>query len=200
MSDHVIVVVLAGGASSRMGVNKAHLTVAGTTMIQRVLQASAGANLPAVVVGGRSDVAPDDVPHIDDDNPGKGPVQALATAMRMFDYSWYVPIACDMPFVRPSHLQWVTSHLGNIHVSEDDIEVVAPFAHGRIQPMLAAYSSRLRNGVLFSVDVAIQSFAELLESSKVHVISADSCPDFESSPFTNVNTPEDYQQVLASLC
>jgi len=76
-------VVLAGGASRRMGQTKALIDVDGTAMADRVLDAlrSVGAD-PVVLVGGDADeLAPLSAPVVPDLYPGEGPVGGVLSAL-----------------------------------------------------------------------------------------------------------------------
>jgi molybdenum cofactor guanylyltransferase len=91
-------IVLAGGASRRMGRPKATLEVDGVPLVARVIAALRAAGIDdVVVVGGdpteleRAGVAPHP-----DDHPGQGPVGGILTALDAFDGDLLVA-ACDLP-------------------------------------------------------------------------------------------------------
>jgi len=88
-------VVLAGGASRRMGRDKATIEIAGRTMAARVADAleAAGASEVFFVGGGLSDHVRRTVP---DDHPGVGPLGALLTALRTAASDLVVVLACDL--------------------------------------------------------------------------------------------------------
>ncbi|RZU51066.1 molybdopterin-guanine dinucleotide biosynthesis protein A [Krasilnikovia cinnamomea] len=93
--------VLAGGAASRMGgADKPALTVAGQSMLTRVLAAVHDAD-PRVVVG---PVPPDLPVHVDstrEDPPGGGPVAATAAGLALVpaDVSLTALLAADLPLL-----------------------------------------------------------------------------------------------------
>ncbi len=82
--------VLTGGASTRMGTDKATLLVDGTPMAGRVAAAleAAGAVEVARIGGAASDVA--------DDHPGEGPLGGALTALRWCDEQLLVVAPCDL--------------------------------------------------------------------------------------------------------
>lgn len=102
--------VLAGGASRRMGREKAAVEVAGAPMAARVAAAmrAAGAT-PIAVVGGRGGLArPLGLDHVEDRWPGEGPLAGLATATRWAAAEgalWVLVAACDQPNLRPRLLR-----------------------------------------------------------------------------------------------
>ena len=94
MGSGWVAAVLTGGASTRMGRDKAAIEVDGTAMADRVAAAlrAAGA-LEVARIGG----ATGDVP---DDDPGEGPLGGVLTALRWSDEQVLVVAPCDL--VSPS--------------------------------------------------------------------------------------------------
>lgn len=98
MSDAVLGAVLVGGASRRMGRDKADLPLDGTPMAHRVQRALFDGGVGGVVlVGGDQDAEG----AIEDGWPGEGPLGGLATAVRhaaaVDDVAIVVVAACDQP-------------------------------------------------------------------------------------------------------
>ena len=90
--------VLIGGASRRMGVDKATLEIGGIALGYRVAEAL-GCNEGRTVVacGGRPEVARSlGLTHVPDDDPGAGPLVAVLTMLRTFPGSDVIVAACDL--------------------------------------------------------------------------------------------------------
>jgi molybdopterin-guanine dinucleotide biosynthesis protein A len=79
VSDRVLVVVLAGGASRRFGTDKLDHDLDGTTLLDRAL-AGVPADLPVVVVGPSRTLARP-VTFVPEDPPGGGPGAALISGL-----------------------------------------------------------------------------------------------------------------------
>lgn len=98
MSDAVLGAVLVGGASRRMGEDKAALRLDGEPMAHRVRRALFDGGVGAVVLIG---AAPDEDGAVADRWPGEGPLGGLATAVahaRGLDgVEAVVVAACDQP-------------------------------------------------------------------------------------------------------
>lgn len=92
-------VVLCGGASSRMGTDKALLGSPGAPLAIRVADAIAGAGAGEVVlVGGNGDrLSGLGRSWVPDEVPGAGPLGGLATASRRFPGTELLVCACDLP-------------------------------------------------------------------------------------------------------
>lgn len=92
--------VLCGGASRRMGRDKALMSFEGTPMVMRVADTlrSAGCD-PVVAIGGdHSALATLGLNTVADQWPGEGPCGAVLTALAHFaDHDAVVIVACDLP-------------------------------------------------------------------------------------------------------
>jgi len=125
-------VVLAGGRARRMGgVAKPGLEVDGRRLVDVALDALASA-VVRVVVGGAEPLPPGAV-RVCEDPPGGGPVAALAAALEVVTAPVCVVLAADLPFVTEQHVAQLVAALGEAPAA------LAVDAHGREQPLLAAY-------------------------------------------------------------
>lgn len=91
--------VLAGGASARMGADKAAL------FGDRVAAALTAAGAAEVLV------------IVEDDRPGHGPLGGIATALRQAAHDVVVILACDLPFAHPDGIRAVVDALGDHDVA-----------------------------------------------------------------------------------
>lgn len=131
MSAPPLGVVLAGGASRRMGTDKAWVAAGGEPMLVAVLRALAGA-IGDVLVVGRVEQGLG-WPAMADDAPGpRGPLSGIATALRHAGGRAVLGVAVDHPFVRPDTLERLA------HLSRPGLAVV-PVADGARQVTCAVY-------------------------------------------------------------
>lgn len=91
--------VLTGGASLRMGRDKASLPIGGVAMAERVAAAlrEAGAE-PIATVG----LAVAGLPHVVDDHPGAGPLGGVLTALRWSVEQLVLVAPCDLLAPEPA--------------------------------------------------------------------------------------------------
>ncbi len=98
-------VVLAGGASRRMGSDKALLTLGGRPLVLRATNALRDAGAASVVVvGGGAAVAALVDDHVADAAPGAGPLVALVQSLERVAAPVVVAVACDLPAIEPSEI------------------------------------------------------------------------------------------------
>jgi molybdopterin-guanine dinucleotide biosynthesis protein A len=124
-------VVLCGGASRRMGTDKATLELDGVAMARRTAGAlrEFGVGTVMTVGGDAPALAGFGDRHVDDQHPGQGPLGGVATAVGAARGSTLVVVACDLPDLDPELL----SALWAAGAALDDGRVVVPVAEGREQ-------------------------------------------------------------------
>ncbi len=102
MTRDVAGAVLAGGASRRMGTDKAAIELGGRALAQRALDALSGAGVSElVVVGGPSGYG---AALVEDRWPGSGPLGGIITAFDATVAPRIVVLPCDLPGVEPRHV------------------------------------------------------------------------------------------------
>jgi molybdopterin-guanine dinucleotide biosynthesis protein A len=98
---NTIAVILAGGASTRMGVDKALLKIQNQTMIDRALQLLEQTSVSQVVISrndSSSGYIPDLIPH-------KGPLSGIHSAAMRFPNDNLLIIPVDLPLLNYSTIQ-----------------------------------------------------------------------------------------------
>jgi molybdopterin-guanine dinucleotide biosynthesis protein A/rhodanese-related sulfurtransferase len=148
--------VLCGGASSRMGADKALLPVDGTPMAARVATAlrQAGAREVFAVGGDAAALAEHGLTVVPDDHPGDGPFPATLTALRHASADLVAVLSCDL--LRPAPAA-VHALLDALAAAPADALGAVPLADGHHQwthglwrraalaPLEAAYAGGARS-------------------------------------------------------
>lgn len=112
-----LIAVLAGGASTRMGTDKALVSVAGTPMLE-IVAGAAEAVGEVVVVGADRSAG---WAAIDDAREGRrGPVAGLEAALTYAAGRDVALVAVDQPFLRPATLRSLFGVAGDAVVPVDD--------------------------------------------------------------------------------
>jgi molybdopterin-guanine dinucleotide biosynthesis protein A len=136
-------VVLAGGASRRLGQDKALLRIgAGPTLLERTVATVHAAGLREVVLSvstvERGRILRDAVPAVAglrlvvDAEPGRGPLGALHAALSAVPHHHVLLVACDMPRLHVAALRALLEE-------PRDADAVVPRVAGRAQPLAALY-------------------------------------------------------------
>lgn len=181
--------VLVGGASSRMGSDKANLNVGGVPAAVRVARVLDGLFSEVLLVGG---TPPEGAPgrRVPD---GVGPVSALRGLIAALEASsspWLFAAATDMPLLSPDLVMAI--------VAWPEADAVVPRTAGGAHPLCALYRVEAvlpiarRNfaaNQLALRDVLAAVTTAWLEPEAVAVVDRDGLA------LSNVNTPEDLAEL-----
>lgn len=169
--------VLAGGASTRMGTDKATLVVEGQRLIDRAIDAMApNADGPIVVAGPDPGALAANVEVVEDpDGPRQGPLAGLVSGWRRLNdgrdtsgaaIDGVIVLSCDLPSVdRGVVQQLVEASIGGADVMAHDGE--------RPQPLLAVYSRSTIERLVAAFDDGERSIRRALDLNEVVIISID---------------------------
>ena len=187
--------ILVGGASRRMGRDKALLDFGGQPMVERIAR-ELSAIAPVVSLVGARQIYPsfENVPDVHQQWGALGGIHAALTAARA---DWAALVACDLPFVTNKLFERLATFVN------DTTDAVVPIqADGRPQPVCALYRAgtclpeierlvaageHTPRALLATVHTRYVDFAELRD-----------LPGAENF-FFNVNTQEDLQKAQAIL-
>lgn len=101
--------VLAGGQSSRMGLDKALVDFCGQPLIVHALSILRKAGLPASIAGAQAELG-SFAPVIPDAAPGHGPLAGICAALTSTSTQYAAFVSVDAPFVPTSLLTYLLHH------------------------------------------------------------------------------------------
>jgi molybdenum cofactor guanylyltransferase len=191
-------IILCGGKSTRMGSPKALLPFGSETMLQRVVRVLSQIVSPLVVVAAPGQELPPLPPSVvvtRDEHEGRGPLEGLRAGLKALPErvdAAYVT-SCDVPLLVPGFVEHLIALLG-----ENDIAVmeIDGFAH----PLSAVYRRRTLPHVegLLAADRLRPVF--LFEAVKTRRVQPSEMASVDPQLLTlrNLNTPQDYQEALAT--
>ncbi len=191
-------VVLCGGRSARMGVDKANLEFRGRTLLQTVLSRLAPVIDPCntVVVAAAEQVLPtlpQGVLVVRDERPNAGPLAALATGLAALpsQVNFAVVVACDTPFLSAPLLKALVERA-------EDFEAVVPIVEGRWQPLMAAYQRELQGVIGELLAAGNTSLHALLERAKTKTVHESLLREFDPQllSFRGCNTSAEYRLLV----
>jgi molybdopterin-guanine dinucleotide biosynthesis protein A len=126
-------VVLAGGKSSRMGRDKALIELDGITLLDRAVELLRPHAREILVMGDPAKYAPAHATVIADEQPDRGPLGGITTALARARYVRLLVVACDMPELNDRLLGFLKTEL------DKGFDAVVPKNGDRIEPLAAAY-------------------------------------------------------------
>ena len=190
--------ILAGGASSRMGTDKARLSLGGRTFVERIAEALCAIATQVSVVGARPDDGGTlDLPIVADVYRDCGALGGLHAALLACRAPWAAIVSCDLPFVTGE----LFARLGDLRTPDRD--AVAPLQKdGRPQPLCALYSpARCLERVERLLREGERRPRVLLHEARTRWVEPAELADLRDAElfFLNVNTPEDYERAKEML-
>ncbi|HEX5943678.1 MAG TPA: molybdenum cofactor guanylyltransferase [Anaerolineales bacterium] len=190
------VCIQAGGASSRMGEDKALKTFLGRPLIQRVAERLLPIADELIVTTNRPEAyAFLNLPLFSDLKPGRGALGGLYTAIASARHPLVAVVACDMPFASPLLLEAASRLL-----VEESVDVVIPKSQEGYEPLHAIYR---RETCLPAIESAIDAdqwkVIAWFPQVRVRVLTPDEVKRYDPSElaFWNVNTPEEFSKAEA---
>lgn len=184
--------ILAGGASRRMGREKSFLLLDGTSLLAHVLQRLAP-QCDGVAIASSGDparFAGFDCPVILDETPQGGPLSGLVTALDWFagtrpTVTHVLSAASDTPFL-PSDLG---ARLSAALTAQGFCAIAS--SGGREHPVSGLWPLAARGALRAALAQERRSFHAALEGRDVARVD---WPVLPRDPFFNINTPDDLAQ------
>lgn len=175
-------VVLTGGASSRMGTDKALLEIDGVAMARLVADALAGGGCARVwCQGGDADrLAAAGLDTVADRAPGAGPLDAIGAALAVAAPADAVVVACDLPRLTPEVVRAILS----VAASHPEADVVVA-ADGGGPHLLALWRQRAAGRLADLLVDGVRSYRGALERLAVVRV------EVPAGVLLNVNQPGD---------
>jgi molybdopterin-guanine dinucleotide biosynthesis protein A len=188
---NITAVLLAGGESRRMGIDKATVLFRGKPLWEIQLGQLQRLQPAEILVSARTDPSwrPADVQFIADAPPSRGPLSGLVASMAKMRSAHLLALAVDMPFMTEKFLRYLSEQI------EPRVGVV-PKIDNRPEPLAAIYPREAEidfRDALAGADFSLQTIARrLVQAGKLRELSV---PEREKKLFLNMNQPVDLQSV-----
>ncbi len=180
-------VILAGGKSIRMGKNKAFIQVEGIPIIERIHNLFTELFQEVIIVTNEKDLFSNFNSKIYSDLiPDKGALGGLYTGIVWSSFYYSFCVACDMPFIKRSLVQYLIENVAN----ED---VIIPRTKDGLQPLHAIYSKNCIDPIRRSIEEGKSKIIDIYDEVNVKIVDERNFLSFDPGreSFINVNTPEE---------
>ncbi len=204
--------ILCGGRSLRMQVDKATLQLGGRTFLQRVIDALQPTCEHIVLVKrGPEQELPTyestvSIEEIFDEHSDQGPVESLRIGLKYAsqrplgsaklvptgDASAMVFVSgCDTPLLLPQLVTGIFDRLTNY-------ETAVPTINGKLYPLCAAYSTSSCDRVEDFYNLGKRRLTELVRSLNSNLLLEEDLKKFDPQlqSLLNINTPEEFRKLL----
>lgn len=181
--------IIAGGKSRRLGIDKRFIKIGGRSCVQRVLDAYQGIFDEILIVADAIEPFKSlGVRVVVDLVPGRAALGGLYTGLHHAASERVFAAAVDMPWINPEAIRIVLGQAGSG-------DIVIPEVKGRLQPLHAVFAKACLPCLRTLVEAGTLKVQELCKCPglRVHHIaqSAFTTADPDLRSFFNINTPDD---------
>lgn len=186
-SDKLTAIILAGGKSSRMGEDKALISIQGVPLLRLIYNIAEACAATVYVVTPWEEryqhILPPNCQFIKETLLSAGPLVGFAQGLTQVQTDWVLLLACDLPNLRFEVLQAWANQLDDI--SDEAIAALAHHIKGW-EPLCGFYRRSCLADLNEYINQGGRSFQQWLNQHSVQVL-----PVTEPGMLFNCNTPED---------
>lgn len=185
------VCIQAGGASTRMGTDKALIPFNGQPLVERLLTRFRPIAAELFIVSNHpANFQNQQVVVYSDLRPGVGALGGLYTALTYAKFDLLALIACDLPFANPNLIAWMAEQM-----ADPELAAIYPKPNGFYEPVHAVYRPSV---CLPRVEEAInrgdRKLISWIEEVPIAEVPEQVLAHFDplGRTFINVNTPQEF--------
>lgn len=196
--NQVAAFILAGGSSSRMGVDKAALRFGGVPLLVRTAWLIRPLVIDVAIIGSpRRYVAMPlrtipDLPVIEGSKESPcGPLGGIATALTYTHSPWNLIVACDLPYLSEAWLDWLLARA--VHSRE---QAVVPRTVRGLESLAAVYRRECAATIAVALARGVRKVTEAIGELRIEIVEERAWRhlDPRGMVLQNMNTPEDYDE------
>jgi molybdopterin-guanine dinucleotide biosynthesis protein A len=186
--------ILAGGKSTRMGADKAFVTLDGQTLLARALNVARSITPNVRIVGDSAKFSPF-APTVEDIFPHCGPLAGIHAALRSSQTDLNLILAVDVPFVSPALLHFLIQRASN-----NAATITVAQTAGGYQPLCAIYRRNFAEVAEQSLQSGRYKIDALFVPTSTQTITQEELERAGVSPyqFRNLNTPQELSDASES--
>ena len=175
--------VLAGGASRRMGSDKALLPLGGRTLIEHAAAAVREAAGNVTIIGSPERYRHLGIQVLPDERPGFGPLGGVITALANGRAEWSLIVACDLPGLTADLLRGLLAVVDSF----PGFECVVPRSPVGLEPLCAVWHVAALPKLRCALEAGRLKMKEVVLSLETRI-----WPVADSQFFRNINTPDEW--------
>jgi molybdopterin-guanine dinucleotide biosynthesis protein A len=189
--NNITGIILSGGKSIRMGENKAFIKIEGAPIINRIYALFKELFQEIIIVTDQKELFANFNSNIYSDLiPNKGVLGGLYTGIFFSNFHYSFCVACDMPFIKKSLVQYLIKNI-------KDEDVIVPRTKDGLQPLHAIYSKNCLDPIKRIIEQGKYKIIDFYNLVNVKIVEEN---DFLSldphrESFINMNTPEELLSV-----
>jgi molybdopterin-guanine dinucleotide biosynthesis protein A len=180
-------IILSGGKSSRMGLNKAFIEIDGVPIISRIHGLFKELFQEIIIVTNEKELFGQfDANIFSDLLPNRGVLGGLYTGLFFSSFPHSFCVASDMPFLKESVIKYLMNSI-------DHFDVIVPKAEDGLQPLHAIYSKGCLKPMREIIGKGKYKVIDFYPMVKIKIIEQHEFRSLDPTgeSFINVNTPEE---------
>ena len=183
MSD-ATAIIMAGGQSSRMGVDKSLLPLNDKPMVQAIYEQLQGSFSQILISSNeKKKLTFLGLKVVPDKQTGQGPLMGIASALEASANELNFVIACDIPYIDLKVVR-------NMLKEADGVDIVVPtLGEGQYEPLFAIYRKSSLKAINKVLSTGQRKISDVFQHCKVKYINLDLPRNF-----ANINTMAEYNE------
>lgn len=177
-------IILAGGKSRRMGMDKSQVSLMGKKLIEFPIDVIKKTTDRIIIIGDSSKINYPNIKQYNDIIPGQGPLGGIYTGLSYSQTELNIITGCDMPFIKLKFLKDLIKH-------SDNYEVIMFEHSGKFEPLYALYRKRIAAQIRKLIENGKLKLQDIPNYFKTKLIKMDVNNE---KLFFSVNTALDLQK------
>lgn len=188
----IIGVILAGGKSSRMGVNKSFLKLGNQTIIERIIDLMKSIFSEVIIITNTpNEYKFLNLPLYEDIYKWQGPLAGIHSALTHSARENIFVLSCDVPLMSKEMIEYIIEY-------RSDMPIVFCEAAGYHQPLAGVYSKKILKEIekfISNNEISDKSFYHFLKIVEAEIIHPEKLLFYKDEIFYNMNRLEDYENL-----
>lgn len=180
--------ILAGGKSSRMGTDKALLSVQEEPMLKRMIRLLEPFCQSIAISGNNPGYSDFNIEMVADIYTGCGPISGIISSLKHSSTEWNLLVSVDVPFMNETFIAHLISHIGNY-------DCIIPRHDGGIEPLMGLYNKKIMPVVEEMINQGDYKLMRLLSKLNVQYVNCNDMIKQFPRLFVNINFPGDYNSI-----
>ena len=184
IQEDATAIIMAGGDSSRMGVDKSMLPIGGRPMVEQVYEQLRDSFCQVLISCNNSEkLGFLGVEVVADKIAGQGPLMGIASALEASENDINFVVACDIPRINMAFVR-------RLLAGAREAEIVMPITgEGNFEPLFAVYRKSILGAINEVLSSGRRKIIEVFDLCKVKYVKLD-----EPEWLSNINTQVEYEE------
>ena len=181
-------IILSGGFSTRMGIDKGLVHFRGKPLIEYTLEIATSVTKQILIVANNKAYEKFGVPVYQDILKEKGPLGGIHTGLTHSNTAYNLVLACDMPLMTTAFVKYLIKEITEDHL------IIVPMQDDKIEPLCAIYRQEALPRFEIAAGSSDLSLHALIKRTPTKFFDIDkSLPYYSPFLFSNANSKEELE-------